>query len=186
MFMCLRKKLKLLLNSSHIWSSGFSLFLLFSGNLNVFHGKGDLNSEIRGKEKIVLFLRTSLWLICYKAYKEILFRVQNYGSKSHRLVNIGGYHCCVVRLETLARKFYCTICRMSCDFEEIHYPAIKQLDILKFESKVKVYKHLYRGPSFSFLSCNFICVLQYFLLFNFYLFKSEGTMLYFSVNKVPC
>ena len=53
---------------------------------------------------------------------------------------------------------------MSCDFEEIHYPAIKQIDILKFESKVKVYKHLYRGPSFSFLSCNFICVLQYFLL----------------------
>ena len=78
MFMCLRKKLKLLLNSSHIWSSGFSLFLLFSGNLNVFHGKDDLNSEIRGKEKIVLFLRTSLWLICYKAHEEILFRVQNY------------------------------------------------------------------------------------------------------------
>ena len=151
MFMCLRKKLKLLLNSSHIWSSGFSLFLLFSGNLNVFHGKGDLNSEIRGKEKIVLFLRTSLWLICYKAYKEILFRVQNYGSKSHLLVNIGGYHCCVVRLETLARTFYCTICRMSCDFEEIHYPAIKQMDILKFESKVKVYKHLYWGPFFFFV-----------------------------------
>ena len=104
MFMCLRKKLKLLLNSSHIWSSGFSLFLLFSGNLNVFHGKGDLNSEIRGKEKIVLFLRTRLWLICYKAHKEILFRVQNYGSKSHLVVNIGGYHCCVVRLETFGKK----------------------------------------------------------------------------------
>lgn len=27
------------------------LFLLFPGNLNVFRGKGDLNSEIRGKEK---------------------------------------------------------------------------------------------------------------------------------------
>lgn len=53
MFMCLRKKLKLLLNSSHISSNGFSLFLLFPRNLNVFHGKGDLNSEIRGKEKIV-------------------------------------------------------------------------------------------------------------------------------------
>ena len=74
---------------------------------------------------------------------------------------------------------------MSCDFEENRYPAIEQIDILKFESKVKVYKHLYLGPSF-FLSCNFICVLQYFLLFNFYLFKSEGTMLYFSVNKLPC
>lgn len=30
---------------------------------------------------------------------------------------------------------------MSCDFEEMHYPAIKQIDILKFESKVKAYKH---------------------------------------------
>ena len=40
---------------------------------------------------------------------------------------------------------------MSCDFEEIHYPAIKQIDILKFESKVKVYKHLYLGPSFFFV-----------------------------------
>ena len=40
---------------------------------------------------------------------------------------------------------------MSCDFEENHYPAIEQIDILKFESKVKVYKHLYFGPSFFFV-----------------------------------
>lgn len=67
-------------------------------------GKGDLKLRFEGKKKLSCFLRTRLRLICYKAHKEILFRVQNYGSKSHLVVNIGGYHCCVVRLETFGKK----------------------------------------------------------------------------------